>query len=177
MTVSYLDHVILPKEITDDFYATLSTCYEDIFPPTSKPKDALSPKIKTSFFGAVSLATGPSTGTLLKDAGDPDSNSMTSTSVKPKRVGENIDEFIRTSRQNILKKSNSSGDLLEAAQLLRQQDYFLQTCSQKNKYFSLKNPHHHLCPTGTTGLFSSLPRSRKKKTYKIIDKEEEYDSN
>ena len=129
-----LDHIILPKDVTDGFYSTWHNYYGELFPSPVKPKYRPLSKI----FAPESDAITQSTPNLLEhqqatfmiaggDADDDDST--TSGSIVPEasaihpitelslshgvRVGDNIDEFIRNNRRSMLmERSNSLNEII-----------------------------------------------------------------
>ena len=102
-----LDHVILPKNVTDDCYSTWNTYYEELFPPSSS-KPRYRPLSKLFSFDDVTKSSPDLVETFTTSSGQQLNISIPNTC----RVGDNIDEFIRTNRSNLF-KSNSTNDIFK----------------------------------------------------------------
>ena len=106
-----LDHIILPKDVTDGFYTTWHNYYGELFPSPVKPKyrplskifapegDSItqsSPDLLEGDEGSIRLVEQHPIGLTLSQSG---------------RVGDNIDQFIRNNRKEMC-RSNSLNEFV-----------------------------------------------------------------
>ena len=107
-----LDHIILPKDVTDGFYSTWHNYYGELFPSPVKPKYRPMSKIFSSNADVITQ----SSPNLLFDKMDGPVKDQSSIDFslplgQSMRVGDNIDEFIRNNRKKMF-RSNSLNDLI-----------------------------------------------------------------
>ena len=94
-----LDHIILPKDLTDEFYSTWHNYYGELFPSPVKPKYRPMSKV----FPPEGDMTMSSPNLVEKVHNSPMEEAQTielSIPLAPaSRVGDNIDEFIKNNRK------------------------------------------------------------------------------
>ena len=100
----FFDHILLPKNITDQFYTSWSTHYLELFPAITKPNRPSSKYRPMS----VHLSSSENITKSLPDVLD----SRCYVGEQVSRVGDNIDEFIRNNRRDIY-RSSSTNDILD----------------------------------------------------------------
>lgn len=107
-----LDHIILPKDVTDGFYSTWHTYYAELFPSPVKPKyRPMSKVLPSDDDNDVITQSSPN---IFMNMTTTSSNNPLQRIANTPRVGDNIDEFIRQNRKHILTKSNSLNDIIQS---------------------------------------------------------------
>lgn len=108
-----LDHIILPKDVTDGFYSNWHNYYGELFPSPIKPKYRPLSKI----FAPEGDSITQSSPNLLEDDGGARSirfaeKQPIGLTMSPSgRVGDNIDQFIRNNRKEMC-RSNSLNQIV-----------------------------------------------------------------
>lgn len=199
MTLS-LDHIILPKDVTDGFYLTWHTYYGELFPSPVKPKYRPMSKLLSTCEDDDITQSSPNinfVNVLTPDCGN---QSPLITNV---RVGDNIDEFIRNNRKQILTKSNSLNDIMQslatekektnepsasaigASTKMKPKDSQLQqelaekygvklrSKSDLAQYSEKKSNRFSWCGSQTIKFFNSF--QGKRKTYECMNERERFD--
>ena len=106
-----LDHIILPKDVTDGFYSTWHNYYGELFPSPVKPKYRPLSKI---FAPEGDSITQSSPNLLLEEDQScrlVEAQTIGLTLSQSVRVGDNIDEFIRNNRKEMC-RSNSLNEIV-----------------------------------------------------------------
>ncbi|XP_066910873.1 uncharacterized protein [Clytia hemisphaerica] len=127
-----LDHIILPKDVTDEFYSTWHNYYGELFPSPVKPKYRPMSKI----FGGEGESITQSSPNLLDKVKSPLAAESQPLALeipvclsRTSRVGDDIDEFIRNNRKEMC-RSNSLNDLIKD---FDDTDIFAKVLDENNK--------------------------------------------
>ena len=184
MTLS-LDHIILPKTVTDDLYATWNTYYGELFPSPTKPSPT-----KPRYRPLSKMFTTSDDENITKSSPDLlEAISSSEDIQKTGRVGDNIDEFIRTNRSRLV-KSTSTNYLLDEFEKQKSLGYFESEKSNNlsgimRKQDVKSNPNTKRNRISWCGVQDCLntgsrifmgPLGYKKNTYECIDTHRETDT-
>ena len=152
-----LDHIILPKTVTDEFYSTWNTYYGELFPAQNKPRCRPLSKV----FSLDDDSITKSSPDLVKSL-SPSVHHLNVSAPNNNRVGDNIDEFIRTNR-NRLFKSSSTNDILKDCETEKSSGIF-QFKSVKNAARS--KPKIHSISNSSPSRKGRIPWHRRARQFK-----------
>ena len=133
-----LDHIILPKDVTDGFYSTWHNYYGELFPSPVKPKYRPMSKILSCDDDSITQSSPNLFEKVTTPVGTP--LNVPSPLATGSRVGDNIDEFIWNNRRKMF-RSSSLNDLMQEfgdnklflSVLSRQQNQQKQQQQQQNQ--------------------------------------------